>query len=293
MQELNWNDLRYVLALARAGNSLNAARGLKVDETTVTRRLTRIEHSLDARLFERTRGRFVPTPAGAAVVARAERMELEVDTLRSQVTGANHTASGLVRISSVPMVVNRMLVPALPRLLARNPHLRIEAVGDARDLSLNKREADIAVRLARPRGEPSIIARRVGELDYAAYVLKRRSHQALPWIAYPEMMTAIEPARWIAERVSEDRMEPPLFLADTEAMLQAVKAGLGKALLPTFIGDAEPRLARLDDRAGRLLREVWLLVHPDLYGLGRITAVTEWIVGVFASPQSGESARAR
>lgn len=96
-------------------------------------------------------------------------------------------------------------------------------------------------------------------------------------------MAAIEPARWIAERISSERAEPSLFLAESEAMLQAVKAGLGRALLPAFIGDAEPRLARLGDDDGRLSREVWLLVHPDLYGLGRITAVTEWLVDVFAS----------
>ncbi|HKU99009.1 MAG TPA: LysR family transcriptional regulator [Vineibacter sp.] len=291
MPEVDWSDLRYVLALARAGTSLKAARALRVNESTVIRRLARLEQSLDARLFERTRGRFAPTPAGDTVVRRAEKVELEVDTLRSQVTGANHTVSGLVRISSVPMVVNRVLVPALPRLLRNHPHLQIEAIGDPRDLRLNNREADVAVRLARPRDEPNIIARRIGQIDYAAYAAKRRPRHRPAWIAYPEAMAAIEPARWIAQRIVRESRAPSLFLAESEAMLQAAHDGLGKTLLPTFMGDGDPKLVKLDDRTEALSREVWLLVHPDQHGLGRISAVVDWIVDVFAALQSGRKPR--
>lgn len=291
MPEPDWSDLRYVLALARAGTSLKAARALKVNESTVLRRLARLERNLDARLFERTRGRLAPTPAGNTVVHRAEKVELEVDALRGQVTGANHTVSGLVRISSVPMIVNRVLVPALPRLLRQHPHLQIEMIGDPRDLRLNNREADIAVRLARPRDEPNILARRVGQLDYAIYAAKRRSPRHLAWIAYPDAMATIEPARWIAQRIAREDRGPSLFLAESEAMLQAAKDGLGKAMLPAFMGDADLKLARLDDRTEALSREVWLLVHPDQHRLGRISAVADWIIDIFAALRSGRKPR--
>jgi len=291
MPELDWSDLRYVLALARTGGSLKAARTLKVNESTVLRRLARLERTLDARLFERTRGRFAPTPAGNSVVRRAEKVELEVDALRTQVTGANHTVSGLVRISSVPMIVNRVLVPALPRLLRHHPHLQIEMIGDPRDLRLNNREADIAVRLARPRDEPNILARRIGQLDYAIYAAKCRSPRRLAWIAYPDVMASIEPARWIAQRIARDNRAPSLFLAEAEAMQQAIRDGLGKTLLPTFMGAADPKLVTLDDRTEALSREVWLLVHPDQQGLGRISAVTDWIVDTFTLLRSSRKPR--
>ena len=151
MLELNWNDLRFVLALARSQSLAGAARRLGVNETTVARRVAQAEQRLSARLFERNLGRLHPTEAGTAVVAGAERVELEVQALESATSGADRLAAGSVRVTSVPIIVNRILVPALPRLLRDHPQLRVELIAEPRDLSLTKREADIALRLARPR----------------------------------------------------------------------------------------------------------------------------------------------
>ncbi len=166
LRPLDWNDLRYLLAVARGGTLAGAAKGLGVDDSTVSRRVARLEARLEARLFERAGdGRLRPTPAGAEALERAERMELEVEGLRDSVTGADAVCAGTVRLTSVPLLVNRLLVPALPGLLDRHPALNLELVADPSDLSLRRREADIALRLARPRsGGRSVLARRIGTL---------------------------------------------------------------------------------------------------------------------------------
>jgi len=294
MLELNWNDLRFVLALARSQSLAGAARRLGVNETTVARRVAQAEQRLGARLFERNLGRLHPTEAGAAVVAGAERVELEVQALESATSGADRLAAGSVRVTSVPIIVNRILVPALPRLLSDHPQLRVELIAEPRDLSLTKREADIALRLARPRKEVRAIARRIGQLDYAVYGPSRRRTEPLPWVTYDDSMADLPQGRWMAERAIRERdAQAQVMVNDAEAMLQGVKAGLGKSLLPIAIGDQEPGLERHGDGSVLLSRELWLMVHPELRELVRIRVVMDWLATVIdqirgAKPMAGK-----
>ena len=279
MQDLDWNDLRFVLAVTRSQSLAGAARRLGVNETTVGRRIARAERRLGARLFERSQGLLLPTEAGAAVVAGAERVELEVQAVESAVSGTDHLAAGRVRVTSVPIVVNRLLVPALPRLLREHPQLGVELIAEPRDLSLTKREADIALRLARPRQEVRAVARRIGRLDYAVYGPSRKSRKTLPWITYEDGMADLPQWRWMAERASHEA-RAPVTVNDAEAILQCVKAGLGKSLLPVAIADRAPGLARLDRGPPTLSRELWLMVHPELRKLTRIRVTMDWMASV-------------
>ena len=133
------------------------------------------------------------------MVAGAERVEREVQAVEAAVSGADKLAAGLVRVTSVPLLVNRVLVPALPPLLAGHRQLRVELIAEPRDLSLTRREADIALRLARPRRELRAIARRIGRLDYAVYGPPARLPESLPWITYEDAMADLPQWRWIAE----------------------------------------------------------------------------------------------
>jgi DNA-binding transcriptional LysR family regulator len=284
MQAVIWDDLRYVLALIRFESVAEAARRLKVDEATVSRRIARVEQLLHAQLFERVRGKLLPTQAGRLAAERAERVEREVDALVVGTTGAERVATGRVRLTSVPMVVNRVLIPALPVLLAQHPGLQLDLIAEPRDLSLIKREADIAVRLARPRRELRTLARRIGYLPYAVFGPAGQPGDRLPWITYDDMMTDLPQARWIAEQIkSEACVAPPVRVNDAEALLQAVAHGLGKSLLPTAIGGLEAGVSRLSNPSPAVVREIWLLIHPELRDLRRIQVVVEWTVTTFAS----------
>jgi DNA-binding transcriptional LysR family regulator len=281
MQDLEWSDLRYVLAAARAGTLQAAAQRLDVDATTVARRLRRLERALQAGLFVRTEGRLQPTDAGAAVIAHAEHVEREVGALEARVRGTDHAAAGSVRLTTVPILVSRVLVPAFPSLAARHPHLRLELVAEPQNLSLLRRDADIAVRMARPDKEQSVTTRRIGWIEYAPYAAVGIDPGTLPWITYEERMAGLPQARWIASALRPGESSLAMAVNDAEALLEAVRSGLGKTLLPRLIADRDPDLVTLGTAPPPLSRELWLLVHPDLRHLARVQAVIRWLVWAF------------
>jgi DNA-binding transcriptional LysR family regulator len=279
MEELDWNLLRHALAAARAGSLAGAARRRWVDETTVARRLARGEAILGARLFEPRAGRLHPTAAGEVLLAHAERIEREVGAVREAVAGADRVATGTVRLTAVPVLINRNLIPALPPFLDAHPGLTLELIAEPRNLSLSRREADLALRLARPERGLGMLVRRLGRLDYRVYApAGGRCPDDLPWIAYAEEMAALPQARWIRAHLRRDgSAAPALLVNDAEAVLQAVAAGLGKSLLPVAIAEHYPGVAAEPGSPPVLSREVWLLLHPDLRDLARIRAVVDWL----------------
>jgi DNA-binding transcriptional LysR family regulator len=289
--DLDWNDLRYVLVLWRTGRLARAAQQLRVNETTVARRVARIERILGSRLFERVNGVLLVTDIGQIVVQRAEKMEVDVGEIRNAATGADTKAAGVVRLTAIPMLLNRIFVPALPALLEQHPQLQLHLVADPRNLDLISREADIALRLARPDKSDRVIARRLGQFAYAVYGPARRRRSLLPWITHEVAWSSLPHVRWMAEAIKrEPQAGTPLIVNDSELAIHAVAAGLGRSLLPCWIGDRDSNLARLSDQEP-VTRELWLLVHPDLKHLARTRAVVAWIERVI--DDFGRSTRQR
>ncbi len=285
MQTLNWNDLRYILAISRGRRLAAAARLLGVDDTTVARRLAAVQRSTGARLYHHLAdGTLELTPSGERAALHAERIESEIGVLAAVLSGADDVISGTVRVTSVPIIVNRILVPAAQILLRRHPALQLELTADARELSLTRREADLALRLARPKtGGARVVARRVGTLRYEVYAAascSARKANMLPWITYDEAVAHLPQARWIAATIAgSGEKVASVRVNDAEAVLEAVIAGLGRSLLPRVIADGDPRLTRLGSkhRPPALTRELWLLTHSEFRTLGRIKAVVKWI----------------
>ena len=169
MQSHDWNDLRYFLALYRAGRLRQAALALGTSDTTVARRVRALEQALGVSLFLRSAaGRYEPTDAALKLLRHAEAVEAGNLALREEF-GREGGVGGNVRVSSVPIIVNRVLVPALGALSARHPVLTVELVPVSANLDLSKREADLAVRFARPTtGGLRISAVKLGEMAFAA-----------------------------------------------------------------------------------------------------------------------------
>ncbi len=285
MQDIDWNDLRFLLVAVRSGSFAGAARRLGVNESTVARRIARLETRLGSRLLERSAGSLRPTETGNAVFAAAERVERETQALRTQLSGSDSRAAGTVRLTSVPILVNRVLIPALPSLLQQHSELQIELIAEPRDLSLTKREADVALRLARPRKEARNLARRIGDLDYAVFGPAELSEEPLPWVTYEDSMIDLPQTRWIQDRASS--AGEPLAQArvnDAEGVLACLRAGFGKSLLPVPVAEREPGLRRLSGFPPTPSRELWLIAHPDLRDLARIRVVLQWLGALFAKP---------
>ena len=203
-----------------------------------------------------------------------------------------------MRLTSVPILINRVLVPSVPALVKRHPALRLELIAEPRDLSLSKREADIALRLARPRTSAgrTLLVRKIGDLPYAVYAsasYPRNGKAKLPWITYEDAMADLPQARWMAAAMARDgALSAPIMVNDAEAILQAVQAGLGRSLLPRAVGDRASGMRRLDttSRSTVFSRELWLLVHPDLRPLARIAAVIDWLENVVRKLEAKVSA---
>lgn len=278
MQDLDWSALRCLVAFGRGGSLAAAGRLLGVDATTVARRLRALETAVGAELLLRgPDGTTELTPLGHDLRERAEEMATQADAIAERVGLARGRLAGTVRVTAVPMLVNRLLVPALPVLAARHPDLTVELVPEARDLSLTRREADLALRLGRPKsGGHAVRLVRVGQLAYGIYAPASVDGQG--WIAYDAAMAHLPHARWLAEAAVRDG-SAPLRVADAETALAAVVAGLGRSLLPTALAEGVPGLRRLPDPPAPLpVREIWLLSHTALSRLAGVRAVADWLV---------------
>ena len=274
---MNCDDVKFVLAVARGQTLSAAARQLKVDQTTVGRRLAALEQAAGTKLFHRVDGRLVPTEAGEIVSTRAERVEMEMLALEEQLAGADNTPAGVVRLTATPILANRLLIPRLGPLLSKHPKLVVEIVAEPRNLSLTRRDADIAVRFARPEAGP-MLCRRLGRISFSTYAPAGHA-AALPWLTYEERFSHLPQARWIAQNTdTSDQVQ--LKVNDAESLYQATVARLGRTVLPDFVAHDDARLARLSPKPV-VDREAWLLVHPDMRHLPRISVVVDWLIAVF------------
>jgi len=284
MQDHDWNDLKYVLALHRTGRLARAGNALGVSETTVARRIRSIERQLGAALFTRdASGAFQATDAGLAAIGRAETIEQENIALRESMDRLSAHLSGTVRVSSVPIIVNRILVPNLTGLRDSHPGLTLELVPEARNVDLSKREADIALRFARPdAGGLRTAARRIGTLTFAAFGPAGRQQSetdALPWIGYDDIHHSLPQARWLEAAARSSGTDAFLRVADAETALEAAACGLGRTLLPEIVGTSDPRLQALptNEPARPPSREIWMLSHVEHAGRASVGAVKDWL----------------
>lgn len=288
MQTTDWNDLRFLLAVQRGRTLTEAARRLGVDLTTVSRRLTRLQESLGQPLVERQGdGTLVLTAEGDAAAAHAAAMEHHASLIGSASGTDTATIAGTVRLTTVPVVANRILVHELAGVLKKHPSLQIEILPDSRDYSLTRREADLALRLSRPTtGGTRIKARRIGALAYGIYAAATQAGDpdALGWITFDEAMAHVPQARWIAKETrGQSNALSPLRVRDGDTMVQAVLAGLGKSLLPVLAAKRDSSLIRLDKAGeeGIIARDIWLLAHEDLIDRPHIRAVMDWATTLF------------
>lgn len=287
MQNFNWNDLRYLLAVKRGGSLAGAARLMGVDDTTVSRRIAVLRGALGEDLVLRQPdGTLVLTDRAAKAVSHIEVMERETDLL-GEMLGANASeCSGTVRVTSVPILINRWLAPQANNLLRQHPGLQIDLIPDSRDFSLTLREADLALRLARPvTGGNDVIARCIGSLGFSVFAARSLSQsqcRKLPWVGYEDAMAHLPQAKWLARTLKRSGEKPAgLRVHDVETALAAVVAGVGKSLLPTLIAVGMEDLQQLDDEATGVAREVWLLSHRNQQSMRRMSEVSNWLASLF------------
>lgn len=282
---LSWDDLRVVLAVHRRGSHGGAGRLLGVDPTTIGRRVSALESALGTRLFDRTPSGLVPTEAGLTLCARAAQVEEHVLAAERELGGADAKLEGSVRITAGDGIVQYVLLPALAELRREHPGISIELRADTRALDLSRREADVAVRLARPT-EPSLVARRLGPMAmglYASrgYLDRRGTPRALADLAkhdligFDDSLDGLPQVRWLRAGVGEPRWV--VRATTTLAQVAACAEGHGIALLGAFVGPREPRLVPVMPTVRPPPRDAWLVVHEGVRKRARVAAVMNWI----------------
>jgi len=271
---MNWDDLRYVLAVARQRTLAGAGRELGVDPTTVGRRLVAIEMELGARLFERTGEGFSETDAGQIAVARAAEVELQTSAIERELRGSDSRIEGPVRITALDALLDNFVIPRLPRLWQRHPGLELSLVSGLRVLDLSRHEADVAIRAIKPT-HPDAVARRLGSLATAAYVASAFELGDEPaLIGFPRELDDTAIARALRDHFPRGRL---VARANAEGhVLELVRAGVGVGLIDCFAGDADPTLRRATVQPV-LHSELWAVVHADMRRTARVTAVMDFL----------------
>ena len=274
---LNWENLRYLGALAKGGSLSAAARLLDVEHATVARRISALETELGVRAVDRRGRKLLLTAEGERLATIAERMEREVMAAERLAVSSRHGIVGTVTLSAPPAYAAATLVAPLTRLQGEHPELTIEVIGEVRKASLERREADIAVRLDRPRdGSLSIV--RLGTMTFNLYASPSyvAATDTANWtfIGYGDELMRDSPQSRHLQILKEGR--PVRFLANTaEMQLSAARAGAGVAILPDFLAEADTGLVVISADIAPLKRDIWLVVHTDVRTAPAVRAVVD------------------
>jgi DNA-binding transcriptional LysR family regulator len=286
---LDWGHLRFFLALVRTGSLSRAAKELGVDRNTVARRVAALEEELGLTLYERGPQGWTRTSAGNELAELASRVEEDVLALARHADARDPAVAGTVRLTTASHVAARLLAPAVPALRARHPSLVLELAVDQRPFDLTRREADLAVRMGRPR-DAGLVTRKLSDVAFRmyaspAYLGGRREVDlaADAFVGLDESLASSPQERWLARVAPERRV---VFRCNSTAALQAAtRAGAGVSVLPCFVADGDPGLVRLEGPEPTP-HELWLLVHGDLRRTPRVRAVIEWIDALVADARA-------
>ena len=285
---LEWTALRDFLAVAESGSLSAAARRLGVSQPTLTRRMAALEERLGAELFLRTPRGLELTEAGEAILEPARHMEQEARAAEVAVTGRDRALAGPVRITATEGLAIDWLTPELASFQKGHPEIEIQFLIRNTNVNLLEREADIAVRLGRPR-QADLVARRVGTLAYGLYAEHGyldargrprsdddlRGHQA---VVFDELLRHSQFGTWLERSLGPARI---VYRANSiQAQLAAMRAGYGIGAQAPFIASRRAELERvLPER--ELHMEIWLVTHPGLRRSARMRAVYDFLLERF------------
>ena len=294
LEGLRWDDLRVFLAVLREGSFSSAAVVLGVEQSTVSRRIAALEQVLGAALFDRLRTGPRPTELAASLRVRLERVEAEVRSVLDGVRAREPEVRGRVRLAltesmAVHVVIPRLLGP----LRAQHPHLAIDLVTSDLAADLGRREADLALRFFRPT-DGDLVAKRIAKLRTAViarrdYVGIGRPKEALDWIALEIPGIPSHEEAFLAEHV---RASPSMRMNGYLAQVEAVRAGLGVALLARSLLVFDERLVELELGLpeGPAL-DLWLTCPKSLRDVPRIDAVWRALESALPALESGAAVR--
>lgn len=279
MQGIDWQDLRYLLEVGRAGTLTAAASKLGVNQTTVSRRITALETALNAPLFDRSPNGWFITPVGESVMRSVEAIADEVLNIGRLVQADRQELSGKLRVTAPDVCIQGLLMPGLNRFAELYPEIHIDLIATDAPLDLSVHDADIAFR-GTNNPPPNVLGTHIADFAYAIYASREmyeqyvenpRSVGGIAWTsdgrAVPEWMRTAFP--WMAVRYRANSLN---------IAFNMVRQGLGIALLPCGLGDASSRLCRIPVDYEHPRTGFWLLSHIDLRTTARIRIFRDFML---------------
>jgi len=275
-----WDDVRFFLAVARAGSLSGAARALDVGHVTVGRRITLLEKRLGVILLNRTPDGFATTSAGDAVLRQCIAMENAALDIERLAAGRDSLVTGSVRVTSTEALAFQVVAPAVASLRQAHPGLQVDLTVGVRSLDIARRDADLAVRFARP-STSDLVCRKLGEVGYSLYASERylqksetpRRGQGLAGydlVTFTGAPPATSPF-FMGESLDGARIA--LRCDNPLIQLRAAANDVGIAELTCFLGDSSPDLIRVWPHEAPARRTAWLIMHSDMRRSARIRAV--------------------
>lgn len=274
---MNWDDLRFVLALSRATGLASAARSLGVNTSSVYRRLESLETSMGVRLFERLRTGYRLTSAGEELTEAAARMEVEALEIERRVLGSDVRLQGHLRLATAEALMIHVLADHVKEFRVLYPDVKLDVALSNHQVDLGRRDADIVIR-ATSTPPDHLVGRGVGHINAAAYASRDyldaegrgKPIASYEWIGYEGALANHRQARWTSQNIPDEQVK--LRFDSINAVLSVVARGVGCGALPCFIADDHPALERLPGTYQETDVQMWVLTHPDLRKSAKVRA---------------------
>lgn len=278
----HWDDLKTVMHLVRGGSLANAADALGVSYTTVARRVKRAEDDLGIKLFDRLADGYQPTQAGEAVARKASAMETEEMDLLRNLVGSDQTVTGSLTITSPQLLCSTLLIPVFKEFNARYPEVELHVNSDTALLDLNRREADLAIRVSDAPGD-SLTGRVLTRQDSMAFAsqewadkLAANTNAPVPWIIPERIPPSFK--KYFSDLPTENVV---LRSDDLITMIEAARAGMGAVVLPMFIGRQTSGLEEIPLLKPTHFPDIWAVAHRDVWRSARVTAFRDILIPHF------------
>lgn len=276
--DMNWDDLRLFLAVARSGSISGAAKLLGVQHSTISRRIRQFELKLGARLLERKQGGYELTQAGEHVKEAATNIEREILGVDGALIGKDTHLIGSLRVTAINNMASTVLMPMFAEFSTQHPLVKLHIVVSNLDASLAQRDADVAIRLTNSPSD-TLIGKRIVTVASTIYgsrsYLEKLQHENREpkWIGVD---CCGFHKTWTKQACGE---QPHNFISDdTLLTLAAIKENLGVSILPCFMGDADPALKRYCEPDPAYDLGLWVLLHPDLKRTARVLAFRDHMI---------------
>ena len=291
MQHLNWDNLRYVLAVAQQGSIAAAARELGVNRSTVLRRIHAFEETLNFRIFQTSENGYLLHPEAEKMIESAQLVEKTIYDMQRQVEGRELKLVGDLGITTTDTFMLTLLWPHLANFSKKHPRINLHLQTSLQVVDLSRRDADIAIRPTNTP-EPYLVGEQLTNLDFHVYGTEAFIDQSSSlwhdsaWIGFDSYLINSVPGQWLASKVSEDNIR--IYCDSFVSARVACENGAGLALLPEVLGSTSETLQRVNSIETGVKVGLWILTHPDLIRSARVDAFIQYMIEVFS--QSGEFA---